>query len=202
MAKSRFVRNIDGQEIDFEKDDLLEKQTYESANLIRRLCAYAIDVVLMICIWYIFIEFVFNLFGPIDAFVQSFDPSDQNLEDLIQYTQFVELFWRLIFHLFLTWIGVNLVYFTLVPAIIGDGRTVGKMLAGIGVVHLETLEEVSPTRLILREFVGRTLIEHVFIIPTLVSIIFAVVRDDGKMIHDLIAKTVVIKLDLYRLEDV
>lgn len=201
MAKSRFVRNIDGQEIDFEKDDLLEKQTYESANLIRRLCAYAIDVVLMISIWYIFIEFVFNLFGPIDAFVTSFDPSEQDLEDLVKYTQFVELFWRLIFHLYLTWISANLIYFTVVPAILGDGRTVGKMLAGIGVVHVDTLVETTPTRLMLREFVGRTLLEHVLIIPSIASIILAIVRDDGRTLHDLIAKTVVIKLDLYRLED-
>lgn len=201
MAKSRFVRNIDGQEIDFEKDDLLEKQTYESANLIRRLCAYIIDIVLMIALWYIFIQFIFNFFGPIDSFVENFNPTDEDLLDLLRYNEFVELFWSLILNLYLTWILVHLVYFTLIPAIIGDGRTVGKMLAGIGVVHLETLEEITPTRLMLREFVGRLLLENFLILPIIASMIVSFVRKDGRSIHDLVAKTIVIKLDLYRLED-
>lgn len=201
MAEHRFVRNFDGEEIDFEKDDLLEKQTYESANLIRRICAYAIDLAIMISIWFIFIEFVFNFFGPIDQFVKNFNPSDTDLTDLIMYEEFVELFWRLVLNLYLTWLLVQLVYYTIVPALIGEGRSVGKMLAGIGVVHLETLEELSPSRLMLREFVGRLLLENLLIVPIVASCLVSFFRDDGRTIHDLISKSVVIKLDLYRLED-
>lgn len=201
MPERRFVRNIDGQEIDFEKDDLLEKLTFESANLIRRLCAYAIDLILIIAIWYIFVQFIFNFFGPIDSFVENFIPTEDALVDLLKYNEFVDLFWKLILNLYLTAILVHLVYFTLIPAILGDGRTVGKLLAGIGVVHLETLEELSPTRLMFREFVGRLLIQHVFILPIIASMIVSIVRKDGRGIHDLVAKTIVIKLDLYRIEE-
>lgn len=202
MPERRFVRNIDGQEIDFEKDDLLEKLTYESANLIRRLCAYVIDVILMIAIWYIVVQYILNIFGPIDAFVETFNPTDENLVDLLKYNEFVNLFWRLLLNLYLTWLSIHLLYFTITPAILGDGRTIGKMLAGIGVVHLESLEEITPTRLILREFVGRLLIENLFILPMIATMIVSVFRKDGRSIHDLISKTIVIKLDLYRLENV
>lgn len=202
MPERRFVRNIDGQEIDFEKDDLLEKLTYESANLIRRLCAYVIDVILMIAIWYIVVQYILNIFGPIDAFVETFNPTDENLVDLLKYNEFVNLFWRWLLNLYLTWLSIHLLYFTITPAILGDGRTIGKMLAGIGVVHLESLEEITPTRLILREFVGRLLIENLFILPMIATMIVSVFRKDGRSIHDLISKTIVIKLDLYRLENV
>src|SRR5690554_7129343 len=81
----------------------------------------------------------------------------------------VDLFWKLMLNIYLTWIVTILIYYTLVPAIIGKGRTLGKLLAGIGTVDLNTLDEVSPSKLILREFVGRVLIEYILIIPLFVD---------------------------------
>ena len=97
-------------------------------------------------------------------------------------------------------IFAKLAYYTFVPAIIGDGKTLGKLICGIGVVNVKTLNEITPTRLILREFVGGILVETLLIVPVIVSGIIAMVRDDSRCLHDLIAGTVVIKTDLYNLD--
>lgn len=200
MNDQKEIRNIDGELIDLEKDDLLEKLTYETANLGRRLAAYVIDFLMIASLWYVMITFVFNLFGPIDAFVASLGTNEADFADLILYQEFKDLIWKLFMNLWFVWLMVNFVYYTLVPAIIGDGRSIGKMFAGIGVVDLKTLEETNPLRLILREFVGRVLCEMLFVIPWIASIIVAYVRKDARMIHDLISRTIVIKLDLYKLD--
>ena len=75
---------------------------------------------------------------------------------------------------------VQTVYFTFVPAIIGCGQTIGKLLAGIGVVDARTLNELKPIQLIFREFVCRTLLETVLIIPLIISVCISFFRDDSK----------------------
>ncbi len=202
MPEKREVRNIDGEIIDLEKDDLLEKLTYETASLARRVGSYLFDFMLMVVIWYIFIEYVFEFMGPIDSFIKSLGQDERDFENLILFNEFKDLVWKLFLNLWLAWLIVNTAYYTLVPALIGDGRTVGKMIAGIGVVSHQTLEEVSPSRLVLREFVGKVLIEMLFIIPMIVSVFMALAREDSRMIHDIVSKTVVIKFDLYRLDEV
>lgn len=191
--------NIDGELIDLEQDDLASKLVFETATFRRRFMAYLIDIVLVISICFIGIA-IFKVFKDIDHFMEVFEATDSDLTDILKYKELRDLFWKLMFNIYLIWLGSNLLYFTLVPAIIGDGRTIGKMLAGIGVVDLATLEEISPSRLMLREFIGRTLIENVLIIPFIVSIIISFVREDSRSLHDLIAKTVVIRFDLYKLE--
>lgn len=191
--------NIDGELIDLEQDDLASKLVFETATFRRRFMAYLIDIVLVISICFIGIA-IFKVFKDIDHFMEVFEATDSDLTDILKYKELRDLFWKLMFNIYLIWLGSNLLYFTLVPAIIGDGRTIGKMLAGIGVVDLATLEEISPSRLMLREFIGRTLIENVLIIPFIVSIIISFVREDSRSLHDLIAKTVVIRFDLYKLK--
>ena len=195
--KTKIVHNFDGEEIDLLKDDLASKLTYESANFIRRLIAYIIDLVIVVVIWYLISNV---LFKEIDAFMETLGKIDSDLIDPAKQEEFKNLVWKLFFNLLLAWVGSKALYFTLVPAILGEGRTLGKLAAGIGALHLETLEEVSPSRLILREIIGRCLIETVFISPNIVSCIIAFCRDDGRSLHDLIAKTVVIKLDLYDID--
>lgn len=195
--KKRIVHNIDGEEIDLLQDDLAQKLTYESANFIRRMLAYLIDLLLVIVIWYL----CSNIFlKEIDKFMETLGKLEEDFVDRELYLQLRDLVWKLFLNLYLAWIGAKAVYFTLVPAIIGDGRTIGKMVAGIGAVNAKTLEEASPSRLVLREIVGRCLIETLFIIPMIVSVFLAFFRKDSKSLHDLISKTVVIKFDLYKVE--
>lgn len=198
--EKKIIRNIDGEEIDFYKDDLKEKLTFETAGFARRLFAYLLDFILIIAIWFIFSMFVFDFFKEVDEFITNFPATDEALQDPENFRIFSELMWKLVLNLILTYLAVQLVYFTLVPALLGDGRTLGKMLAGIGVIDIRTVNEVSPSRLFLREFLCRTLLETLLILPGIVSFIIALVRDDSRSLHDLLSKTAVIKLDLYNLE--
>lgn len=188
------AKNIDGEAIDFNKDDLVNKLTYESANFIRRMLSYLIDLLLIIVVWYLITK---GFYKELDQFMETLGDQSNDFYDFMLYDQFRNLFWKLLMDLYLVWIGVQTLYFMLVPAFLGDGRTVGKMVAGIGTVDAKTLDEASPTKIFIREFIARGLIETVFIIPGIVSFFVAFFREDSKSLHDLIAKTVVIKLDLY-----
>ncbi|MDD4243657.1 MAG: RDD family protein [Bacilli bacterium] len=188
------IRNIDGEIIDFTKDDLIEKLTFESANFIRRMIAYLIDLVLIIVIWYLCTK---RLFREVDEFIASLGLNNGDFTSAEKLKQFADLIGQLYLKLFLTFIFVQTLYFSLTPAIIGNGQSVGKLVTGIGVVDLETLEEISPTRLIFREFLARGIVETALIIPLIVSFFSAFFREDSRSLHDLMTKTVVIKLDLY-----
>jgi len=191
------IRNIDGEIIDFTKDDLAEKLTYESANFIRRMIAFLIDLVFIVVIWYLCTK---HQFKQVDEFIENLGLNEADFTDAEKLKQFADLVGQLYLKLFLTFIFVQTLYFTLIPAIIGNGQSIGKLVAGIGVVDLETLEEISPIRLVFREFIGRGLVETVLIIPLIISFLIAFFRDDSRSLHDLMAKTVVVKLDLYDID--
>ncbi|HOE78331.1 MAG TPA: RDD family protein [Bacilli bacterium] len=191
------IRNIDGEIIDFTKDDLAEKLTYESANFIRRMIAFLIDLVFIVVIWYLCTK---HQFKQVDEFIENLGLNEADFTDAEKLKQFADLVGQLYLKLFLTFIFVQTLYFTLIPAIIGNGQSIGKLVAGIGVVDLETLEEISPIRLVFREFIGRGLVETVLIIPLIISFFIAFFRDDSRSLHDLMAKTVVVKLDLYDID--
>ncbi len=191
------IRNIDGEIIDFTKDDLMEKLTYESANLIRRIIAYLIDIIIVLVIWYLSTK---HLFLEIDHFVESLGVNESDYTNLELLIRFREMVFDLYLKIILFWIFIKTLYFTLMPALIGNGQTIGKLLAGIGVVDLKTLEEISATRLMYREFIVRNLIESLLIIPAIASFILAFYREDSRCLHDLWSGTVVIKLDLYEID--
>lgn len=180
-----------------EKEKFYEEITFETASIARRLAAYLIDALIIISILYIVSIF---LFREIDAFVATLGTNEQDFEDLVKYEKFVELFYKLILNMFLSWIIVRLVYFTLIPAILGNGRTIGKLVVGISVLDINTLKEISPSRLMLRETVGRILVETILVVPGIISIIIPFFRNDSRTIRDLIAKTVVVRDDLYSLK--
>ena len=189
--------NIDGQEIDFSDYNIQEKITYESANFIRRMCAFGVDFLIIIWIWYVCSISTFN---KLNDFVSQLgiNPSDfSNPEVLLD---FARLYHQSIIKLIFIFYFVQTVYFTFVPAIIGCGQTIGKLLAGIGVVDARTLNELKPIQLIFREFVCRTLLETVLIIPLIISICISFFRDDSKSLHDILSKSVVIKMDMYNVE--
>ena len=196
-SKKHEIRNINGDIIDFTKDDLYEKLTFESANFIRRMISYIIDLVLIIIIWYLISK---SFFKEVDGFIKSVGLNENDYTNYELFEQFQNLVGQLYLKLILSYVFSKVLYFTLIPAIIGNGQTIGKLVAGIGVVDLKTLEEISATRLMLREFVGRGLVETLFIIPGIISIFIAFFRNDSRSLHDIMAKTVVIKLDLYDID--
>ncbi len=183
--------------VNLEQEKFYEEITFETASILRRFSAYLMDAVIILAVVYVISIF---LFREIDAFVATLGTNEQDFNDLVKYEKFVQLFYKLILNIFISWILVRLVYFTLVPAIIGNGRTVGKLVAGIGVVDLNTLKEISPSKLMLREAVGRILVETFLVIPGIISMIIPIFRSDARTIRDLIAKTVVIKLNFYNLK--
>ena len=189
--------NIDGQETDFSDYNIQEKITYESANFIRRMCAFGVDFLIIICIWYVCSISTFN---KLNDFVSQLgiNPSDFTNPQVL--LEFARLYHQSIIKLIFIFYFVQPVYFTFVPAIIGCGQTIGKLLAGIGVVDARTLNELKPIQLIFREFVCRTLLETVLIIPLIISICISFFRDDSKSLHDILSKSVVIKMDMYNVE--
>lgn len=195
--KTKKIYNIDGEEINFDDYNIQEKITYESANFIRRMCAFFLDFLLVICIWYLM---SITTFQEIDVYVENLgvNPGDFTNPDVL--LEFARLYNQTIVKLFLFFYFAQTLYFTLLPAILGSGKTIGKWIAGIGVVNAKTLNELTPTRLIFREFICRTIIETIPIIPLIVSIIISFVRDDSKSLHDLISGSVVIRTDLYDVE--
>ena len=195
--KKVIMHNIDGEEVDFSDLNIQEKLTYESANFIRRLVAFFFDTLIVIVIWYLC---SITTFKQIDEFVANLgiNPDDFTNPEVLK--EFARLYHQTIVKLYMFFIFSKLAYYTFVPAIIGDGKTLGKLVCGIGVVNVKTLNEVTPTRLILREFVGSILVETVLIVPLIISGVIAMVREDSRSLHDLIAGTVVIKTDLYNVE--
>jgi uncharacterized RDD family membrane protein YckC len=79
------------------------------------------------------------------------------------------------------------------PAVIGNGKTIGKLLLRISLVDASTLEEMSPSRLMLREFVGRTLVETLLIVPGIVSLFMVLFSKDGKSLRDRLANTIIVQ---------
>lgn len=189
--------NIDGEVIQFEDYNLQEKIVYESANFIRRMCAFFVDILLVICIWYLMSISTFN---KLNAYVENLGLNPGDFTDKEVLLEFGRLYHQSIVKIFLLFYFSQTLYFTLVPAIIGSGKTLGKLVAGIGVVNAKTLNELTPTRLIFREFICRTLLETVLIVPLLISVIISFIRDDSKSLHDLISGSVVIRTDLYEVE--
>lgn len=197
VNKKVVMHNFDGEEVDFSDLNLQEKLTYESANFIRRLIAFFVDSLFVIMIWYLC---SITTFKQIDEFVANLgiNPDDFTNPEVLK--EFARLYHQTIVKLYMFFIFAKLAYYTFVPAIIGDGKTLGKLICGIGVVNVKTLNEVTPTRLILREFVGGILVETLLIVPTIVSGIIALIREDSRCLHDLIGGTVVIKTDLYNVD--
>ena len=197
VNKKVVMHNFDGEEVDFSNLNIQEKLTYESANFIRRLIAFFVDSLFVIMIWYLC---SITTFAEIDEFVANLgiNPDDFTNPEVLK--EFARLYHQTIVKLYMFFIFAKLAYYTFVPAIIGDGKTLGKLICGIGVVNVKTLNEVTPTRLILREFVGGILVETLLIVPTIVSGIIALIREDSRCLHDLIGGTVVIKTDLYNVD--
>ena len=79
--------NIDGEEIDFSDYNIQEKITYESANFIRRLCALTVDMLIVVCIWYVCSISTFNNLNDFVAQL-GINPSDfTNPQILLEFAR-------------------------------------------------------------------------------------------------------------------
>lgn len=168
------------------------EEKFEIAPFSRRLGAYFIDFLIILLFWYIFttkdLEKVDNLLET------------TNLDQQGSLEIFIEAIFKLYVSFILKWLFIQTVYHTLLPSIIGRGKTLGKLIFGISMVDRSNLKEISPSKLMLREFIARGIIETIFIIPLFISIIFVFIKET-RTIHDYISKTIVIRDSAIREED-
>ena len=158
---------------------------YELASIKRRLGALLIDGLIIFFIWYLV---TMSDLALLDDLMKVLDPDIPGSLDLL-----VETIFKVYIAFIFKWVVVSTIVYTVIPAIIGDGKTIGKLLLGMSVISNQTNTEVSPSRLILREFIGRNLIETLCIIPGVISIFMVIIRKDTKSIHDLLSHTIVVK---------
>lgn len=165
--------------------------TYLTAPNSKRIGAIIIDFFIVFFLWYLF---TIKDLDKVNQLLKVLDPSVPGAND-----QFAEAIFQMVVAFVLKMIFCQTVYFCLLPAIIGRGKTVGKLLFRLSMVDNVTLKEVSVGKLLLREFVGRTLIENFLIVPAIVSAIMALTTT--KAIHDRIAGTVVVSDTTFIYED-
>lgn len=158
---------------------------YELASIKRRLGALLIDGLIIFFIWYLV---TISDLALLNDLIKVLDPDIPGSLDLL-----VETIFKVYIAFIFKWVAVSTIVYTVIPAIIGDGKTIGKLLLGMSVISNQTNTEVSPSRLILREFIGRNLIETLCIIPGVISIFMVIIRKDAKSIHDLLSHTIVVK---------
>ena len=158
---------------------------YEIASFQRRLGAFVIDYLIIFLIWYLVTTKDLN---KINSLMEYLDPAVSGSLEI-----FVEAIFQLCVAFIFKWIIVSTITYTIFPAIFGNGKSIGKLIFGISVVDDSNFCEISPSKLIFREFVLRNLLETLLIIPTIFSAFLVIFRKDSKSIHDLLAHTIVIK---------
>ncbi len=158
---------------------------YEAAQISRRIGGFIIDFIAVFLLWYLLTQSDLN---KVNSVMKTLDPGIDGSADI-----FAEEVIRLYVAFILKLIFVKTLYYTFVPAVIGRGKTIGKLAFGISMLDAETLKEVAPVKLMLREFVLRCLFETLFVIPAFVSVFLVLLTKKATAIHDLWAKTVVIR---------
>lgn len=158
--------NIDGKEIDYDVP-LEAKINYESAKWSKRLIAFIFDILLVITIWTLL---NINNFKTMFDFVKSV--SDKMIDSAEVLEKFKLLYYQFYTKLILYLILTTTLYYTLIPALLGKGKTFGKLICSLGVIRYGTDKEPNPTRLVLRELVGRSIIEYTLALPFIVNLFF------------------------------
>lgn len=158
---------------------------YEVAQPSTRIVAFIIDFLAVFLLWYLFTE---RDLEKVNAFLETLDPAVEGSGDIL-----AEEVSRLYVIFILKFIFVQNLYYTVVPAIIGRGKTLGKLIFGISMLDAGTLKEVAPGKLIVREFLLRCLFETLLVVPSIVSAFLVLFTKNTSAVHDLWAKTVVVK---------
>lgn len=151
----------------------------------KRVTAVFVDLIVVFLAWYFLTAKDLN---KVNALMQELDPAVPGALDV-----FAEALFRMFTAFLLKWLFCQAAYFCLLPAVLGNGKTLGKLLLRISLLDRKTLEEMSPSRLMLREFVGRTLVETLLVLPGIVSMVMTAVSKDGSSLRDRIAGTIVVQ---------
>lgn len=162
-----------------------EVKEFELASFRRRFGAFIIDYLIIFLIWYMVTT---KDLSKVNRLMETLDPEISGSLEI-----FVEAIFQLYIAFIFKWVIVSTVIFTVFPAIFGNGKSIGKLIFGICVVDDENFCEISPSKLMLREFVIKTLLETILIIPNVISFFMVIFRKDCKSIHDLLTHTIVIK---------
>lgn len=151
----------------------------------KRISAFLVDFILVFLFW----SFMTgkNL-KQVDSLMETLDPTAEGALDV-----FAEAIFQMLTAFLLKWLFCQTLYFCVLPAVIGNGKTIGKLLLRISLVDASTLEEMSPSRLMLREFVGRTLVETLLIVPGIVSLFMVLFSKDGKSLRDRLANSIIVQ---------
>ncbi|MBQ6804268.1 MAG: RDD family protein [Clostridia bacterium] len=151
----------------------------------RRLAAALMDYLLIFLFWYLMTQ---GDLARVNTLMETLDPQAQGALDLFSQAVF-----QLVTAFLLKWIFCQTLLFTLLPAMLGKGKTLGKLIMRISLLQRKGLEEMSPSRLMLRELIGRSLLETCLILPGIISLILVIFSRDGLSLRDRLAKTVVIR---------
>ena len=151
----------------------------------KRLAAFLLDFVLVFMLWYFMTK---GNLKQVDTLMETLDPAVDGALDV-----FVQALFQMLTAFLLKWLFCQTLYFCILPAILGNGKTLGKLLLRISLLDAGTLDEMSPSRLMLRELVGRTLLETVLIIPGIVSLFVVLFSKNGKSLRDRLANTITVQ---------
>ena len=161
----------------------MEEVTF--APKIKRFGAYIIDFFILFVFWYLLTKKDLEI---VNVLLETLDPDAVGAADIFAEA-IIKLYVSFIFKLMF----VEVLYYCLVPAVLGKGRTVGKLIFKINLVSRDTGEELSVPRLFLRELLGRAIIETLFVIPLFVSMFMLLFTEDGKTIRDLLGRSITVE---------
>lgn len=151
----------------------------------KRLAAFLLDFVLVFMLWYFMTK---GNLKQVDTLMETLDPAVEGALDV-----FIQALFQMLTAFLLKWLFCQTLYFCILPAILGNGKTLGKLLLRISLLDAGTLDEMSPSRLMLRELVGRTLLETLLIIPGIVSLFMVLFSKNGKSLRDRLANTITVQ---------
>ena len=155
----------------------------------KRVAAMFLDVILVFLIWYFL---TIKDLDEVNALLRNLDPDTPGALDV-----FAQALFQMLTAFLLKWLFCQTAYFCFIPALLGKGKTFGKLLFRLSLLDRKTLEVMSPSRLLLREFIGRTIVETLLIVPGIVSLVMTAVSRDGISLRDRIAGTIVVQDSSY-----
>ena len=155
------------------------------APKIKRFGAYIIDFFILFIFWYLLTKMDLE---KVNVLMETLDPDAAGAVDIFA-EEIIKLYVSFVFKLMF----VEVLYYCLVPAVLGKGRTVGKLIFKINLVSRDTGEELSVPRLFLRELLGRAVIETLFVIPLFVSMFMLLFTEDGKTVRDLLGRSITVE---------
>ena len=136
----------------------------------QRFGAWLIDSALVFLLWYLCTG---SDLETVNVLMQTLDPTQPGALD-----QFAQAIFKMLTAFGLKAAFCQTAYYCLVPALLGRGRTIGKLLLRLRVADAAVPGEVSPSRLVL---------------PGLASAVLALFSSEGRTLHDRLSRTIVVQ---------